>query len=233
MEIILEYPFNRYFRKGKLVINNENRKNVLLINYGSKVTTTSYARYLMSVHLKRFLKPNEHVDHKNNDKTDDRIDNYQILTNKNNNIKHAAEVIGGAKYYLLKCPVCGKEFERAQNQVDYKSTTTSVCSKKCAGIATHKADTRKKIILKEFRKITQDYYPILGYSNDDINDTDYVPDWVIRSLPDRNSLYFNLHKKLDEVNKNKCVVCLKPIVNDKMLYCSDQCHKDDPIRISL
>ena len=56
MEIQLKYPFNRYFRKGKLVTNKENRRHVLFINYGSKVTTTSYARYKMCVKLKRFLK---------------------------------------------------------------------------------------------------------------------------------------------------------------------------------
>jgi len=55
MKIELEYPFNITWKRGYIVTNPENRKNVLLYNSQPDRTTISYARYLMSVSLKRFL----------------------------------------------------------------------------------------------------------------------------------------------------------------------------------
>ena len=228
MYIRLKYPFNRYFRKGKLLVNRERRRTVILINYGSRVTSISYARYKMSVKHKRFLKPHEHVDHINNDKTDDRYSNLQIVTEEYNRIKYAIEVSNGTKNYRLECPVCGTLFERAANQVDYKETAT--CSRRCGRIIGSITGINRKIILDTFRTTIKDY-PELGYRNTDLEiDEDYIPDLVIRTLPDKDVLIYNAHKIKDTLYKNKCVVCLGYVENENFLYCSDKCHQEDPLR---
>lgn len=51
-------------------------------------TSTAYARYLMSVKLKRYLHDDEEVDHIYNDFTNDSIDNLQILSGSENTKKY-------------------------------------------------------------------------------------------------------------------------------------------------
>lgn len=87
MKIILEYPYTSVWKSGYLVTNRENRKNVILFNSDKDRSTTSYARYLMSVKLKRFLTSDEQVDHIDNDKTNDDINNLQVLSVKENQQK--------------------------------------------------------------------------------------------------------------------------------------------------
>jgi hypothetical protein len=98
---------------------------------GLKRMTTSYARYLMSVHQKRILNKDEHVDHKDDNKMHDDIDNLQILTLQQNNIKEAKRK--GRKMVLLRCPHCGKEFiKEHQNTHLSKGGSFTGCSRKCS-----------------------------------------------------------------------------------------------------
>lgn len=87
MKIKLKAPFSKDYDKGYLVTNSKNRKFVILYNSANDRTTIPYARYLMSVKLKRYLKDDEHVDHIDNDKTNDDINNLQILSQTENNQK--------------------------------------------------------------------------------------------------------------------------------------------------
>ena len=87
MKINLKSPFKEKWKQGYLVTNTLDRKFVILYNSATDRSTIPYARYLMCVKLGRELKPEEHVDHINNDKTDDRISNLQILTQTENNQK--------------------------------------------------------------------------------------------------------------------------------------------------
>lgn len=52
---------------------------VLVTNSGEK-KCTSYARYLMAVKLGRYMTEDETVDHVDNDKTNDIIENLQVLS---------------------------------------------------------------------------------------------------------------------------------------------------------
>lgn len=134
-KIELEYPYTEYwthaYMSQKKSGREKGRRNVTLVNRDTKErSSTSYARYLMSVHLKRMLNEDEHVDHINEDKTDDRIENYQILTLEQNNLKSAQS----CTYLKADCPACGKTFFRRKNclsksQLD-KLTPLS-CSKEC------------------------------------------------------------------------------------------------------
>jgi HNH endonuclease len=133
MKIDLKYPFSGKWKKGYLVTNKEPRRNVILYNSDSDRTTISYARYLMSVHLGRFLEKSEQVDHINHNKIDDRIDNYQILTLQENRAKEVARK--GRLRSLIKCPVCEETFSirKGNSQaVDCNKGKVSCCSKICS-----------------------------------------------------------------------------------------------------
>jgi uncharacterized Zn-finger protein len=109
----------------------------------------------MSTHLGRKLHPDEHVDHINNIKIDDRIENLQILSKKENNLKYLKESSKGKRLVLLRCPICSNEFIRAYNQVSHKETVT--CSRTCGSKIGH----RKDIIDRKI--IVRDYYSVDHY----------------------------------------------------------------------
>lgn len=130
-----EYPYDDYYLY-KVHHKKENRDYVILIPINSNNnlhrTTLSYARYLMSVKLKRFLKKEEQIDHIDNDKTNDNIENLQILNRKQNNMKEALR--HNKKILIYKCPNCGKIFYRDySNRNVYKNYVSICCSRACAG----------------------------------------------------------------------------------------------------
>lgn len=86
-KIKLMYPFSEDYLSGYLNINKEPRRVVALIKKDKSRTSISYARYLMSCELKRYLNRDEQVDHVDNNKLNDIIENLQILSHKENNIK--------------------------------------------------------------------------------------------------------------------------------------------------
>lgn len=139
MKIKTEYPYHEY--TGYIVVNKENRRHICLVHKKDKSRTTiSYARYLMSVSEKRILEKDEHVDHIDNDKTNDVLGNLQILSIIENNQKSREFHNVKAKYIELICPVCGSKFERRFNNITtkIKNGKTPCCSRKCGGIHSHK-----------------------------------------------------------------------------------------------
>ena len=87
----VEYPFSNFYTHAYIIINSEKRRMVCLYDARSGIRrTTAYARYLLSVKLGRFLLPTEQVDHIDNDKTNDSLDNLQILSPKENKEKEYA-----------------------------------------------------------------------------------------------------------------------------------------------
>lgn len=132
IKINLEIPYSLDWDTGYLIINKENRK-ILLLKKSNKRMTTSFSRYLMSVHLKRYLNKHEHVDHIDNDKTNDVIENLQILTQKENNIKESKK--RGKTVVELICPICENIFFRRKgltNLVASKKSQIICCSKICS-----------------------------------------------------------------------------------------------------
>ena len=132
--ILGEYPYNDYYLY-MVFHKKEGRRYVNLIpidkNSGLKRHTMSYARYLISVKEKRVLAINEHVDHKDNNKLNDCIENLQIVSLKENNIKEAKR--RGRKIIILKCPNCEKIFERSKRQTHLqKGNTYTACCRKCS-----------------------------------------------------------------------------------------------------
>jgi hypothetical protein len=149
-------PFEGY-RLYKVFHKNEQRQYACLVKDSEERTTISYARYLMSVSLGRLLLSDEHVDHIDNNKLNDAIENLQILTPEENMRKENS--LRGVKTAVLTCPSCGKEFER-----EFKNThlgkgegSYTACSRQCSGRFSSHQKTGLKIpdnhIVKVYQKI--------------------------------------------------------------------------------
>lgn len=122
--------YGPYTRKDK-------RQHVIIVDNGIS-KCISYPRYLLSKHLNRELLPEETVDHINNDFTDNRIENLQILS-LSDNIKKQQK-LNSRKTYTFNCPVCGVESTKYLNYVKNnwnKGKKGPFCSRKCAGLATY------------------------------------------------------------------------------------------------
>lgn len=107
-KIELEYPYSEHWKSGYLVTNKENRKTVILVNNVTDRSSTQYARYFLAVKSKRFLTEEETVDHVDNDKTNDDLDNLQILSRKENIIKACKQ-----PDVELTCPICDTIFYKS------------------------------------------------------------------------------------------------------------------------
>ena len=130
---VLEYPYSADWKRGYLVVNGEGRRTVILYNSPSDRSSTSYARCLVSVSVGRYLSDDEHVDHIDDDKTNDCIGNLQILTLKANNQKQRKKK--GRLVVEIKCPVCGSHFLRRRGNsqsVGCNRDRVSCCSVVCS-----------------------------------------------------------------------------------------------------
>lgn len=146
MKIKLEYPFTELYKSGYLLQNKEPRRLVLLVRFDNTKTSVSYARYLMSCHLKRFLTLDEQVDHIDNDKLNDTIENLQILTIAENNNNRLDFYNAREKIISFVCPVCNIAFERKNHIVNHKIIKGKIitCSRQCGGIWSHITKQKNK-----------------------------------------------------------------------------------------
>ena len=93
----------------------DQRKHVIIVYDEGTRRTKSYPRYLLETHLKRELTYEETVDHIDNDKTNDSIENLQILSLSENAKKQ--QVLNPRKIYEFVCPCCGRKAIKYFNQV--------------------------------------------------------------------------------------------------------------------
>ena len=88
----------------------DGRKHVVLYDpITQERTTVSYPKYLMEQKLGRPLKPNETVDHKDGDFTNDAPDNLRIKTRSEN----AKLGVKRNKPQIFNCPTCSISFALA------------------------------------------------------------------------------------------------------------------------
>jgi len=88
-------------------------------------------RHVMEQKLGRELKENEHIHHKNEDPTDNRVDNLEVINPSEHTRIHKKG--DGVCWIELECDKCGKEFERRYRQrAENKGYENSYCSKSCA-----------------------------------------------------------------------------------------------------
>lgn len=129
MKIELQLPFSNDYKAGYLLTNKEPRNLVLLVDNNNCKTSISYARYLYSCQVRRYLLKDEHVDHIDNNKLNDVIENLQILSPAQNNSKSQTRF---AELKLFICPICNSEFKLSKSKAFGK--INPCCSRKCGGI---------------------------------------------------------------------------------------------------
>jgi hypothetical protein len=114
-------------------VRKDGRKHVVIYDFKKGIRrTVSYPKYLMEKFLGRKLKGDETVDHINNDFTDDRIENLQILSRADNIRKSTPK----RKIFVFICPVCGKESSKYLSNVNNNKRqhkSGPFCSRSCAG----------------------------------------------------------------------------------------------------
>ena len=133
----LEEPFSSIWRKGYLVDDGSGRKRVVLYNSENDISGMTYARYLMCVKLKTILPTELEVDHVNDDKSDDSIDNLQILTKQQNILKQKINyVLNEQVCYGYHCAYCETAFILTESEVNKRKnqskTNLVFCSKECS-----------------------------------------------------------------------------------------------------
>ena len=95
------------------------------------MTSMSYAKYLYTSYYECDIARGCEIDHINGVKTDDRIENLQVISAKYNRQKdHKVK-----EMMLLKCPVCGREFLFRKGNIS--THPTPCCSRRCGGIKSH------------------------------------------------------------------------------------------------
>ena len=114
----IDPPFADLYDTAYVYVNNEGRRLIKFLKDKKHIKGMAYARYLLSVKLGRFLTDDEQADHIDNDKTNDALDNLQLLTRAQNTAKYLATVPhlvhGTAAMYKkgCRCSIC-KEWKSA------------------------------------------------------------------------------------------------------------------------
>lgn len=113
------------------------RRMAQLVKTATDRTTMSYARYLMSVKLGYIIPEEFHVDHRNDDKTDDDINNLQLLTKRENDLKEQYRYLTQEQvHYGYVCANCETNFILTERQVKMRLKQTrsglAFCSRNCA-----------------------------------------------------------------------------------------------------
>lgn len=100
-----------------LLVNKRLNRTAIALRRGSKSKTPTLARHLMELKEERSLETWEHVDHIDEDKTNDHIDNLQILTGPENAKKHHAHKRKYDQWCKYSCVISGVPIRRLSSRV--------------------------------------------------------------------------------------------------------------------
>lgn len=137
------YPYDGYY--GYIWGNKKTgRKNINLYKYGSPRMIKSYAKYVYETTHKIMVPSNMHVDHIDDDRTNDSPENLRVITEEENKRKYNRNV-NTICMVVLKCPYCQTIFEKPRNKTNHViNKRANFCSKKCSGKFYHIKDEKYK-----------------------------------------------------------------------------------------
>jgi len=108
---------------GPTFHKSEGRYYIYLYNKDTKKRTTiAYAKAIIQCKLNRLLNKNEEVDHIDNNKVNDTVENLQIITKLNNTRKTSLD-----KYVEVTCMYCSRNFNKLKSRVSNKVYCSNSC----------------------------------------------------------------------------------------------------------
>ena len=133
-KLVLKIPYSADYKTGYLNVNKEPRRVVSLVRNDGSKTCTSYARYLMTCFIGKYLPKDMQVDHIDNDKMNDTVENYQLLSKADNIAKGKRR-----SFITLICPICTKSFSKEVRNINHKlkQGKQPCCSRSCGGKKSH------------------------------------------------------------------------------------------------
>lgn len=118
----------------------DNREHIIAISPDGSRKTVSYPKYLMEVHLDRYLDSDlETVDHKDNNFNNNNLNNLRILPR----LEHATLDTYRLKSQTFTCSICNTDFTLSDRklhdafQARLKGKSGPYCSRSCAGKSSH------------------------------------------------------------------------------------------------
>lgn len=124
---VSDYYKLKGYSKAYLYKRKDDRMAITLTGIGMKPKGILYSKYLYCSFYQCDVTENEHIDHINGDKTDDRIENLQKIS-RAYNIKKDKHI---KEYVERICPVCGNIFLLEKRNVS--THPNPCCSCQCRG----------------------------------------------------------------------------------------------------
>lgn len=112
-------------------INKEPRRVATMKYANGELHSMSYAKYLYTSYYKCDVANGDEVDHINSNQMDDRIENLQVISKRQNNTKKKYR----KTFIECICPVCGNKF--IFNKRNLSTHPNPCCSRRCGGIKSH------------------------------------------------------------------------------------------------
>lgn len=132
---------------------------ILKFNDGTK-KGMSYPKYLMEMHLERYLEKDETVDHIDGNPLNNELSNLRVL----NRQKHCSNDCIRNNSIIVTCTYCGKTFEIEGSKINSRNRRDRhqsgyFCSRRCSGkygkeIQLHlrEHEQKEKIIASKYRR---------------------------------------------------------------------------------
>ena len=119
---------------GPYKSKKDNRLRIQVIFSDGRRTYMSYPKYLMEVHLGRYLEKDETVHHIDGNPLNNTISNLRVLDRQ----EHCTNDVIRNKDVKVTCTYCGKEFYIEGSKLHQRNRTDRhqsgyFCSKKCSG----------------------------------------------------------------------------------------------------
>lgn len=117
------------------------RKSVSIYKDSVFIKCMSYARYLVETEMNLNVPEGYEVDHIDGDKTNDVIENLQVISSDMNKLKEKYETEKFKIFVRLICPYCSKQFDIEQCNLNVKLRNSKyiACSRSCSGKLTNRS----------------------------------------------------------------------------------------------